>query len=129
MKIIPHVVAEQRTHFSVDFLNEETCRLWLLNLLHPEGASCPECGKKVDHEKSRVNFWKMNRVACKECGKNFTAMTATAICGVSLDVRKIYMMILLIGMKRTRREIAEMLQVSIETVRQWEKRLDAWNAV
>ena len=102
-----------------DFFLEEKCRQWILNKLHPEGPNCPRCRKQITSEVSVKRFWSGERLSCISCGTFFNALTGTGFSGVNLRYREIYVLALLITLKRDNRVISECLHLSQKTVRFW----------
>ena len=110
----------------VDFFDERVCRRWILQRLHPQCPHCPGCGKPITSEKGVVNFFEMKRVFCKHCKKIFTALTGTALNGIQIDLRTLYLLAVFLALKIDRKEIAMMLNIHIETVRVWEAKFKAF---
>ena len=82
--------------FDATWLDETLCRSWVLLRLHHQGAVCPKCGSGL-RKAQRLSFYNMKRVRCYTCGKFYTAMTGTFLCGTKLDFRQIVLMNYLIG--------------------------------
>jgi transposase-like protein len=72
---------------TVDFplnhlMDEDACYTWLVNLLHPDGLSCPRCG-----EPDRLGVHRRHRAPvldyqCGHCRRVFNAWTGTALQGM-----------------------------------------------
>ena len=115
--------------FTVELFDERVCREWILNKLHPEGASCPGCGKPILSAKCLQNFWNLKRVFCKDCKKIFTALTGTMLNGIQMDLRTLFVMAVFLQLGADRKVIAKLLKIHPETVRFWEMKFKAWEAM
>ena len=65
----------------IDYLDEAACYTKLLELLHPDGLACPQCG-----ERQRLGIHRRHRdpvldYQCGACGRVFNAWTGTALQG------------------------------------------------
>ena len=65
----------------IDSMDEEACYCRLLELLHPDGLTCPQCG-----ERQRLGIDRRHRAPildyqCGGCGRVFNAFTATFLQG------------------------------------------------
>ncbi len=110
--------------FGPSSLDEVACRETALRLLHPDGAACPECWLKIDDEPAS-GFRRGRRCVCGRCGRWFTARTGTILQGTHLDDRQIILLAVLIDLMDngiTPARIAEIVGVSVDTVRDWQKR-------
>ena len=121
-------IKKVKDEFSVDFFDERKIRLWVLQRLHPEGVRCPGCGKLITSEKGVANFYELKRVFCKQCRKIFTALTGTALNGMQMDIRALYLLAVFLALKIDRKDIARMLKIHTETVRQWERKFKTFEA-
>jgi len=111
--------------FNVNFMDYEFSRIWILKRLHPDGAHCPGCGADVPENKLQ-RFWSNGRMACRHCGKYFTAMTGTFISGSQFEFRVVYLLAVLLALHIPDRQIAKITNMSAENVRLWRlKFLDA----
>jgi predicted Zn finger-like uncharacterized protein len=111
--------------FNANFLDESTCRRWILEALHPESSiRCPECGSELS-ESSHNRFWEGKRVRCSNCGKFFTALTGTALSGCHLDFRSVMLLAVFLYYGFRTDLIANKLDISNETVRLWQKKFIA----
>jgi len=118
-------VEEVMNYFGAEFLDEDFCRVWVLQKLHPEDvACCPQCGEPV-REKLLPRFWGGLRLCCNSCGKFFTALTGTFLCGCHLDYTQVILLALFLYLKLPSETIAEKLDVSTETVRLWRQKFEA----
>ena len=116
-------------NFTVELFDERVCREWILNKLHPEGASCPGCGKPILSAKCLQNFWNLKRVFCKDCKKIFTALTGTMLNGIQMDLRTLFVMAVFWQLGADKKVIAKLLKIHPETVRFWEMKFKAWEAM
>jgi len=115
--------------FTVELFDERVCREWILNKLHPEGASCPGCGKPILSAKCLQNFWNLKRVFCKDCKKIFTALTGTMLNGIQMDLRTLFVMAIFLQLGADKKVIAKLLKIHTETVRLWKTRFKVWEAM
>ena len=65
----------------IDPLDEDACYTKLVELLHPEGLACPQCG-----ERQRLGIHRCQRTPlvdfqCGTCGRVFNAFTGTSLQG------------------------------------------------
>lgn len=104
--------------FDADFLDEERCRSWVMNKLHPDGGHCPRCGADIPDRQMR-GFWSCKRMKCGRCGKFFTALTGTFLSGCHLKFREIVLLALLLALEVPDKQIASILHMSAENVRLW----------
>jgi len=111
--------AIEETNLS-EMFDENACRTWILQSIHPQGPHCPGCGKPIQSQKGLQNFWECRRVFCKHCKKLFTAATGTMIAGLQIDFRTLYVMAALLGLNVDKKRIATSLRIHPETVRLWE---------
>ena len=107
----------------VDFINESSCRDWVLKRLHPNGACCPGCGVALP-EKSLQRFWMADRVKCCQCDKFFTALTGTFLSGCQLDFREVILLAILLSPDITDKIIADVLKMSPANVRIWRAKFE-----
>lgn len=117
---ITDVVAD----FQANFMNEISCREWVLRRLHPSGAFCPGCGMTVP-EKSLQRFWMSERIKCCHCEKFFTALTGTFLSGCQLDFREVILLAVLLSPDMTDKTIADILNMSSANVRIWRNKFEA----
>ena len=111
--------------FNADFLDEESCRRWILdNIYHEKDFSCPQCSAPLT-VKGLLRFRTAERVRCHACGKFFTALTGTFLQGCHLTFRQIILLavFLYFGIRHT--VIAGKVGISEETVRLWQKKFQA----
>jgi hypothetical protein len=114
---IPSDVARD---FRADFLDEATCRRWILTTIHGDGENqCPECHITLNG-KALQRFWEGKRICCRACGKYFTALTRTFLAGCHMSFSEIILFAVFLHFRISAREIARILRISPETVRLWE---------
>jgi len=107
--------------FDADFLDDEKCRQWIIDKLHPGNKKCPECGEEI--LKSLLqSFWEGKRIRCWHCGKYFTALTGTFLSGCHFDFREIFLLADRLAMGEPDKQIAMKVKASAESVRLWRLR-------
>ncbi|MFA5284511.1 MAG: hypothetical protein WC347_02830 [Smithellaceae bacterium] len=104
--------------FNAEFLDDEKCRQWIIEILHPENKKCPECGEEILNSLLQ-SFWDGKRIKCWYCGKYFTALTNTFLSGCHLNFQQIVLMSMLIGLGVPDKVIALIIKISAESVRLW----------
>lgn len=109
-------------NFDATWLDELTCRSWVMLRLHRSGAGCPGCGAPITPGQ-RESFFGQKRVKCSACGKYFNARSATFLSGSKLDYRQIVLMNYLIGIGVNDAVIASALNVDRTTVWDYRKRV------
>jgi transposase-like protein len=107
------------------FLDETYCRQWVLKKLHPGEPICPNCGIPISDETRLQRFWSGSRLNCRRCRMFFTALTGTFLAGSHFDFRETILISILLGFEIDNWKIAEVLDVTQETVRLWKKRFEA----
>src|SRR3954454_19649785 len=65
----------------VDYLDESACYGKLVELLHPGGLACPQCGGADDLGVHRRHREPVLDYQCGRCGRVFNAFTGTALHG------------------------------------------------
>jgi DNA-binding CsgD family transcriptional regulator len=68
-------------------------------------------------------------VKCKLCDKWFTALTDTFLSCAQLNYRQIYLLALLLAIHKDNQTIADIMQVSPETVRRWRRKFEEMGAL
>lgn len=114
-------IGEAASAFGVKFLNEEACRDWVIETLHPWGESCVNCGKELDGT-SAIRFLSGNRCQCRACGHWFTARSGTFLQGSQLTYAQVFLLAALIDIMEkglTPDRIAGLVGVTGDTVRNW----------
>jgi len=112
-------IADVAGVMSPEFLDEEKCRRWILQKLHPAGPCCPRCGAPIISERVLISWWNLRRVCCKNCGRYFNAAAGTMINSININLRQVFLMAwcFSIGLKAT--EIADLCQLHADTVKAW----------
>jgi transposase-like protein len=77
----------------IDYLDEDACYAKLVDLLHHEGLSCPQCG-----ERDRLGIHRRHRAPvldyqCGRCGCVFNAWRGTALQGTQRRASQILMIL------------------------------------
>lgn len=119
-------ISDVAQSFGPEYLDETACRARLINLLHPNGAFCPDCGLSLDGA-SKESFHAGRRCVCGRCGRWFTATSGTFLQGAQLDYRQVYLLATLIDLMRTginTQLLADIIDISADTCRLWMKRFD-----
>ena len=110
--------------FRAELLDEVWCRMFILKRLHGEDPRCPECSGTIQ-EKSLQRFWLGERVRCEVCGKFFTALTGTFLSGSHLSFQEIILLMFLLQIHVPDKQVAEVIEVSVEAVRIWRHKFQA----
>ena len=106
-----------------EMFDEATCRAWVLNRLHPGGASCPACSFDVQDARRLERFWQNERISCESCGKKFSATSATVLSGMHLSFRELFYLLQQSAAGVNAQEISRKMNVDGNTVRLWISRL------
>jgi transposase-like protein len=114
--------------FTVDFLSEAVCRVWVLTEIHKDVARCPGCGIELAGER-KLKFWANERICCGNCGKFFTALTDTFLSGCHLSFRQIILLAVFLGFNIPGRIIADKVGITEESVRLWRHKFNAIHKV
>lgn len=112
--------------FNYELFDERACRAWVFGRLHPEGARCPACELVLDGAGCQ-SFWAGRRCVCRRCGRKFTARSGTLLDGSQLDYRQVYVLAAFSKIGLTPARLAEILNVTPNTVRYWSLRFDVFN--
>lgn len=110
----------------IQIVDEDRARAWAIAQLHPFGARCPECGLSLDNDKP---FLEGKRCACGRCGKGFTARTGTILQGAQLYYGQAALLAALVDIMEkglTPARVGELVGVSEDTVRLWQKKFRAF---
>ena len=110
-------------NFDPSFMDEARCREWITSRLHREGARCPHCGLVLDGDRA---FRAGRRVHCGRCGRWYTARSGTFLQGSQLSDAGIFLLATLLECKVSHDTIAELVGISADTVRLWEKKFRAF---
>lgn len=106
------------------FLAEGVCRSWTITFMHRERC-CPWCDTAIEDKATIGNFLGGRKCTCKRCSRCFTARTKTFLEGSQLSYSQVFLMAALIDLMQngiTPASIAEIVGVSVDTVRGWQKR-------
>ncbi len=106
------------------FLDEGPCRSWVVNFMHYQRC-CPWCDAEIEDYATIGNFLGGRKCTCKRCARCFTARTKTFLEGSQLSYSQVFLMAALIDLMQngiTPARIAEIVGVSVDTVRGWQKR-------
>lgn len=110
--------------FDATWLDEATCRFWVIHWFHHNGARCPGCGARIT-DAQRVSFFLMKRVKCAACDRFFNALSGTFLSGTKLSFRQVVLMNLLLGENVSDQRIGGYLKVDRSTVRAYRLRIHA----
>jgi transposase-like protein len=118
-KVSVFTIADVAEVMSPDMLDEEKCRRWILQKLHPDGPFCPRCGAPIDGDRVLSSWWSLRRVCCKNCGRYFTAATGTMVNGINISFRQVFLMAwcFYLGLKIS--QVAELCQLHADTAKLW----------
>jgi hypothetical protein len=122
MNFMPVLTVNVRTDFTSNFLEESSCRTWVLNVLHPNGIFCPKCKTEITDNSRKSRFWLNQRITCPKCAKLFSALTDTYLSGSHLDFNQIVLLSLLLAFGIPFPEIARMIGQDPETVRLYNRK-------
>jgi hypothetical protein len=119
----------QNWYFSIvefidpSFLDEEKCRKWVLETLHPpeEGPACPHCGTRIN-ETLYQRFYENKRMHCRGCSREFVATTGTKLHRGRLDYREIIFLGIMVEAGKTYEAIALKIGMTVKSVREIAKR-------
>ena len=106
-------------------ISSEMVRMFFVSALHPEGPTCPHCKQAILKDSRRKDFYSLERVRCQWCHRKFTARTGTPIEDLRIPERSLYLMLVLMALCADKRTIAQITDLSEETVRLWSKRFEA----
>ncbi len=113
-------------------LDSKLIREWVHGMLHPEPVPiCPECGQVVESHQSRVTFSAGRRICCYHCRRFFNSRTKTILHGSPITDEQLFMIAALSEFSRlagaddklSRRYIAEITGLSIDSVKKWQDAL------
>lgn len=116
--------AEAAAAFAPEFLDLDSCRGWILNRIHKNGAFCPGCGSPIQDEQRLSRFWSGKRLSCPACGKKFTGLTGTFLSGSHMEFRALYLLFLSFGQGIGTAEAAKRIGCDPATVRNWRKKIE-----
>lgn len=119
MITLPDLMVEVSTEFSISMLDEEACRAWFLRKIHPGGVFCPGCRTEITSERKLKRFFGMLRVSCPTCSKNFSAVTGTALNGIGVEFRALYILLFMLKHGAKANTIAKQLGMSTGAAYVW----------
>jgi transposase-like protein len=105
-------------------LDENICRAWWFQLLHPDGPRCPRCKSAVVDGRVET-FRDGGRVKCHSCDRWFTLRTGTPVQGMTADWRQLTTLTWLSFQGHSLADIARACRISDDTARRYLKRLRA----
>jgi len=119
---------EAASALSAELLDEDRCREWILERLHPDGAHCLGCAEPILDGTTLHNFWQGNRCNCKNCGRWFSATSGSFLQNMQLTFAQVFLLAsfadyLSCGLTLSRAAAA--LNISPDTVRIWQRRFKA----
>ncbi|MHC1712533.1 MAG: helix-turn-helix domain-containing protein [Solidesulfovibrio sp.] len=109
-------------------LNPLACRDWLLGQLHPDGPTCPTCGRALDDPRAARRFFALRAIKCDACDARFTAFTGTVFSGAQMPPEDITLMLLLFKLGQRDPEIGDTLDLNRSTVSRWRRVLNEYGA-
>lgn len=108
--------------FSPDMLDHHLINAWVYDKLHPgDVICCPACGDQIKSDRACSTFEFGGRVCCPSCKKFFTNRTDTILHGSQLSFGQVYLIAVLSALKVERREIARIVGLHPDSIRNWEK--------
>lgn len=109
-----------------DLLNQEECYQYLLDILHPNGLSCPEGhplpADQAPHERQRAPIVKYR---CRQCGAVYNLFSGTMLSGTHYDSCTLVLMLRGFAKGASTQMIADELELDYGTVLKWRHRLQA----
>ena len=115
--------------FTLDFLDDDICRHWILTHLHRTGAACPHCRQKVQGEKNLNRFWLNMRIRCTQCSRYYRASSKTFLERAEKDYRWLFFIAAMIGAGVSDRQIAERLDADPQTVKKYRRIFEAFEGI
>ncbi|MCF8105644.1 MAG: hypothetical protein K9K64_09185 [Desulfohalobiaceae bacterium] len=103
-------------------IDEGLSRRRLLDLIQPGGLVCPGCGAEVDQERA-VRAKRLGRVACRACGKRFSALAGTAFAHTKMTASRIVLLLALLRLGVQDSMAALILDIEASTVWKWREKL------
>lgn len=109
-----------------DLLNQEECYQYLLDILHPNGLSCPEGhplpADQAPHDRQRAPIVKYR---CRQCGAVYNLFSGTMLSGTHYDSCTLVLMLRGFAKGASTQMIADELELDYGTVLKWRHRLQA----
>ncbi len=118
-------VSKTLNSFTADILDEDRCRKFILDALHPDGIFCPQCRMRLQDERTVKNFYTGKRCLCKECGKKFFPTHGTVLHKSSLSMSQAFALAVFIALGASNKQIAGIVGIHPDSVRIWKMRLGA----
>ena len=106
-----------------DYLDEDACYAKLVDLLHPDGLSCPGCSERQHlgiHHRHREPVLDYQ---CGTCGRVFNAWTGTFLQGTHRRPAQLLMILHGIAQSTPTAQMARELAVDRRHLLQWRHRL------
>ncbi len=110
--------------FSADFLDESSCRSWIIQKLHQGNLSCAHCGAGVKSS-ALTRFQEGKKIKCHACGSYITVLSGTFLNGAHMNFRSVVLLSFLSGLNLSQKYIADHLGCSPENVRLWNMKFKA----
>ena len=109
--------------FGLRFLDEEFCRMFLIDLIHMGIFACPFCGHNIA-EKYHDEFYKNSPIYCPGCRKDFRASSGTPLSYSKLSFSQVILLSLMLELNCGVETIAKRLGIARQTIPPWRKKLD-----
>ncbi len=106
------------------WLNEDVCRLWLLQQFYPVGPCCPVCRVEVRKGKATTSWWSLRRVHCHNCGSFYRATRNTILHRCNLKLRQVVMLVWALSLGVNDSCAARLSGINQRTARLWRFRLE-----
>ena len=104
-------------------VDPDLARHWVLQMLHPGGAACPDCGSRALTLRQAESWRRGQRVRCAACGRWFCATSATPFEDLKLGWRQISLAIWFTARGCTPSEISERIGCHPRTVSRFQRRI------
>ncbi|MFA5517381.1 MAG: hypothetical protein WDA20_13975 [Desulfuromonadales bacterium] len=119
------IPAEVLAVISARFFSEDACTKWFFDRYYPDGPRCPECRAPIVSERSLQSFRALRRFTCSGCGKQPRATHGTVLQNSSLSPRSLMLLAAMCGWGIEHREIARVIGIAPDTVREWRDKFAA----
>lgn len=139
--------AQALAAFNADFLDADTCRLWILERIHGKTATCSKCGVPVTPGQL-ARFWTGGRLKCQFCSCLFSATSRTFLAGCHFiekmaldpvptakkkkgasDFRALFLLAILLAPGLDNNQIAAAVNVDPGTIRLWRHRFSGLDQI
>ncbi|MCK5680194.1 hypothetical protein KAI46_05215 [bacterium] len=110
------------------WLDENFCRVWLLEQFYPTGPCCAICREPVRPGRVFRSWWQLKRIRCHACGKFYKASKNTILHNCALDLRQVVMLAWAYSLGLTNVTAAGLAGTDKTTARNWRLRLAALNS-